>query len=1161
MFYLRKTLLPRYRSRIIIAAFGFVAAFFIHSAAPAYAAASVVFDFSTSVTGTAPFTPGDNSPGNDANASNNIVRTLDQVRYQWDYAVNDETAENVVLTATLSPDQEWQSIPPACLSGSGITINPSTDAQTLTCLLGNVNSGSNGFISASARVVGQRPDGSFVGNGDIVEGIGTFASDTSPSYQSATVETIVSAAPKADLRKNRTARVIGVRTGRDGSTQGVVVRYPLAIIVNSGKGSEPLTGNISITDTLLGDLDNDGSAETPVPGAELYDWENATRRGCAWNNEPGQGINEWYLPVGNLSRDPARPERSVADSGTWSCSQAGGPSTAITINITGADTTGNHVPTQSRNGATLPVNEAYLVTGAINIWIPTQLVLDNGGDLKLTNRYSPLNNLSVSNQVNQDPTTPNTANDPDNNTRTFTLVAGRGSFNQYYASSITSRGSVLFPMAARNSGDGSVMPGQNFAKRLIGINNGILDWQDYRYCEKFDSQVLRLEPIPGDATTAVRVFNNNVYGYVIEYGTGDENGNPGTYSSYTAMRTATCNDSESADGWITDMNAVVGGPDTITKIRFRATEPLPPNANMDLAVNFVARNYYPGTTDRIPNGTLLPNMSAYSTPTLAASTNNNSVAGNGWYYGSYNPVNHGGSKAFGDRLFLTRAIVRIQKETVPNDSVDSISTSDEIDPGTGEANNVVTFLLRSSVTATIDPAPTQPDVIVRDILPAELAYNSASANLPPTSITINPDGTTTLVWNLGPQIPNDPVSDITFKATANFDVSDGTQAINTAIIESPDDGSDESTRTARRTITIGNAAAFGIVKAVPNEFVEPDNPFTYELNYANTGSIDVGVGDFIDILPYLNDGRSPNTSYNGSLAFVNVTGSNGETFQYTQASPTSMSLDPQDPTNQPGGSTVWCSAFSGGTCPASAADVTGIRIATPVFPEGTPTRTVVVALSATGNQPDDIYTNIYGGRVDGLIGVLESNAVPVTTRFRSNLLLVKRITAINTQPITSVINDLNDSDDDDPNWPNGYLQGEILDDSVVPSDEVEYTIYFLSNGISNVYNINLCDLIPEHTTFINNAYAGLTPMEGNNLSSNRLSIALSNLPIGLRYLTDSADSDSGTFFGPGLPSSASCIAANTNGAVVVNVPQISHTGPGGSPQAAYGFIRFKVFVQ
>ncbi|MEO0541046.1 MAG: hypothetical protein AAFZ80_09305 [Cyanobacteria bacterium P01_A01_bin.105] len=1120
--------------------------------APAYAA-DVIFGFSTSVTGTAPFTPGDDGPGNDSSASNNIVRTLDEIIYKWDYAVNNGDADNTVLSATLSPDQEWTELPPACQTGSDIVINPD-DTQTLTCNLGTISSGSNGFIEASARVIGQRPDSTYVANGDVVVGNGSFSSDTSNTETDGPVETIVSARPQADLRKNRASRVLGLRTGRDGSTEGVVIRYPLELLAGpNGKGSEPLVGDINITDTLLADLASDpngidGVAETPMPGAELYNWNGS--RGCAWNYEPGQPeLSEWFLPRGKVSAIPAEPERATTDSGDWSCSQPGGPASPITLTISGADTTGNHTPTKTGGGnSTLPATKAYLVSGTINIWVPTSVVLDNGGDVRLTNRYSEVTNQSVSGQTNEDPSTPGTGNDPDNNTRSFTLVAGAGSFNQYYARDIDARGSRLFPMTNLNSGDGVVMPTQNFTKRLYGRNTGILDWEDYRYCEKFDSDTLQLTPIPGDATSAVKVFNGGPsYNYVIEYGTGDENGNPGTYSSDTAMRTALCDDDDSAAGWFTDINAVPGGIDAITKIRFIALEPLPPNATMDLAVNFTARNFFNGTSDKIPNGEILPNFSAVSSPTLAWTQNNNSAAGGGWYYGTYNPETHGGTKAWGDRIFLSRSIVRITKETLPDDTVNTMV-----------AGSTIGFRLSPTVNATVDPPPVTPTVVVRDILPAEFDFVAGSANLPPTSVTNNPDGTTEIVWDLGPRTPNQPLPEITFEAQARFDVPNNTQAVNTTVIESPDDNSPESARSDNRGVTIGNAAAFGIVKEVPRQLIEPDESFTYELKYANTGTVDVGPGIFIDILPHATDGRVPATDFAGAVDFVSIVGTNGETFEYTKANPTTINTDPTHASNQPGGATVWCTGYTGGACPASPAEVTGIRMFTPTFPQGQPTRTVVLTMDTDSNVPANTYTNSFDGRVDGLIGLLQSNDVFVQVRVPSSLLLVKRITAINGDPLTLLVDDPGDPDDNDPNWPSGYLQGEIDGGFVTQGNEIEYTIYFLSNGGTDSAGVTLCDLVPVYSTFINNAFNG-NPASPFGIPGSDLGIELSTV-TGVEFFSSANDGDAGTFFGPGEIPSTTCSAANDNGAVVVDVGDLSHVGTGGTTSASYGYIRFKAQV-
>lgn len=667
---------------------GLMTAFALGLAAPTYAADLQDFEFKAAKTGTGPF-DGDNNNGNDQNDTNEFVRTYDVMTYQWDYTANNGDATNTVLTATISSDQAWDGVPAACqAAGSGIVINPD-GTQTLTCAIGTVPNASTGFIQASAKILGQRPDNTYVGDGDIVTASATITSDSvvfNPALHTDSDTTEVSATPKSDLRKNA-AWVAGSALGRDGVTRGVVVRYPINVIIGDGKGSEPLNGDIIVDDNVLFDHDdNAGTPSIPVPGAELYNWvTNADpyedNPGCGWM---GQYRRSFYgsrpygryvpLPAGvpaSHITSYANAERSVLNSGDWTCTQAN-PGDPIQLKIQNANTSGTTTPTKSYNNVTLPADDKYLISGTMEIWIPVQTILDNGGELLLTNRLDPLTTPGVSGQPNQEPTL-------SNNERTFTLLAGSGSFNQYYVQADT-RATVLAPMATLNSGDGVVMPTQNFGKRLYGRNSAVLPWEDYKYCEKFDNQVLVLNPLAADPTTAVREYNGGTaYNFVIEYGTGDENGNAGTYSSHDAMRLATCEDADSADGWHTDLTQVPGGIDAITKIRFVATEDVPAGATMDLNVEFTARNYYPGTTTQIPIGTLLPNFSAYSSPTLANSQATNSVAHDGWYVGNYIPSTHAGSKAFGDRLELTRAIVRVEKETLPNDSINSVLAGGTVD--------------------------------------------------------------------------------------------------------------------------------------------------------------------------------------------------------------------------------------------------------------------------------------------------------------------------------------------------------------------------------------------------------------------------------------------------------------------------------------------------
>jgi len=164
-----------------------------------------------------------------------------------------------------------------------------------------------------------------------------------------------------------------------------------------------------------------------------------------------------------------------------------------------------------------------------------------------------------------------------------------------------------------------------------------------------------------------------------------------------------------------------------------------------------------------------------------------------------------------------------------------------------------------------------------------------------------------------------------------------------------------------------------------------------------------------------------------------------------------------------------------------------------------------------------------------------------------NLRLVKRITdvlrngeSLSDVNLNRVIDDQNDPDDNVSGWsalPNGLL-GVInlgTEVSLQSGDEVEYTIYFLSDGGPVVNNVQICDAIPEQTSFVANS------IELNDTS-----------------LTDNEDEDDGTFFRmlrpvndyPACPN-----PDNPNGSVLVNVGDVPSTAPNN-----VGFVRFRVTI-
>jgi GEVED domain len=227
-------------------------------------------------------------------------------------------------------------------------------------------------------------------------------------------------------------------------------------------------------------------------------------------------------------------------------------------------------------------------------------------------------------------------------------------------------------------------------------------------------------------------------------------------------------------------------------------------------------------------------------------------------------------------------------------------------------------------------------------------------------------------------------------------------------------------------------------------------------------------------------------------------------------------------------------------------------------------------------------------------------AIAATVVSNPNLLLVKRITAINGNTTNGTVS-LNSYDPDptypyDKNviqpgitppttdkWPNTignplsstFLLGARDGGVTKLGDEVEYTIYFLSAGTSTAQAVQLCDRIPNHQAFVPNSYNFLTPGSGVAPAVNAdRGIALS-YQGSLKSYTNLADGDIAQYYPPGqvpLPDVCKTVAnpnvnSNPTGAVVVNLGlgatgttggEMPSANDPGSTNTSYGFVRFKV---
>jgi uncharacterized repeat protein (TIGR01451 family) len=225
--------------------------------------------------------------------------------------------------------------------------------------------------------------------------------------------------------------------------------------------------------------------------------------------------------------------------------------------------------------------------------------------------------------------------------------------------------------------------------------------------------------------------------------------------------------------------------------------------------------------------------------------------------------------------------------------------------------------------------------------------------------------------------------------------------------------------------------------------------------------------------------------------------------------------------------------------------------------------------SSTGNTPSGGSFNTTDLSDNGTNPDTNGNGLPNETnendptpvRF-THLRLVKRITGIKKgatlTPVTGYNNFATDPNDNPTvSWPGGaasYVQG-AFDGAQIPTptpglpgpnDEVEYTIYFLSDGGADASNVILCDFIPTNQQFVPGTIQ-------RNVGGTTTNIA----------------DGSGTGPGNGFYNStntsfpATCPSANNHGGGAVYVqmgvlPTVTITP---TPSTYYGFLRFRAKVK
>ncbi|MGO4653079.1 SdrD B-like domain-containing protein, partial [Arthrobacter sp. 2RAF22] len=926
-------------------------------------------------------------PGNDTGPNNAVVRTSDLVTYSVTMSINDPTAptqttfQNTKATfAPLALGFKWDSLPLDCSGpGSAITGDGVSTPSVLVCNFGAKTSGTTWNFKPAIKVLRTAASG-------------TPLAPSATLSADALVKTAVAAAPDVIVSVSQAPKAgvtiaapapAAVTTLNGGRAQEYI--YPVGIHVDAG--SDVINGNsFSFTADLSG---------LPA-GTALKD--------C----EPEGGSS---LPSSTPAAGGGQVRGVPGGSGTWTCTPDPANPKLIHITAKGVNTDPTVCPDHGADGTLLVSGMCYVATQWLRLIVPDSGLSAGGSqntmwvsnlsavDTLGNPNYGGANDPGTGKTNNDVASTPYLAGKQHGWTSNFPGPPGPGNglplqkVDTTYVDNFNGGSPTFTPGGATSDniqrtstginsgpgGNGYVSQTGRYAGLTMVSFPGIVDVPaGFTQCMTIDNKNSTIIPLNGGTPTHGALLYTQASllsaGWVVEYGTGGNGGvnsGDGTgWASTAAQQAGSCNTSDSQT-WETDITKVQGGPGAITKIRARTTAPITiaqqlaapcsGNCRAELDVTLQVRA-------STPSGTLVPNYGWFTNDPSAMSGANPT----GTVTSTFNAATRGG--VLGDSLIVTGVRAMISKSASVQQTL---------------AGKAVDFTLRPATDGLGSPTPFQAlNLTVTDTLPKGETYVPGSSLCGSTacqaSVTMNADGTTTLVWSLGSPVAGTPVAPITYKATIGALVSDGTSLVNTAVISADNDGSPAQYRTATATVSVVNSASFAVEKSLVNPLTEPNTPKVFNLKFSNLSNNTYSGTDFIDWLPFNGDGRTPATSFHGTLTLagpaVDAAGAQSVTFKYTSFPTASlnMSNDADPATANP--AILWCDPAQFGTpgCPANYAAATGIRINGGQI-TAQQSDTVQITLNAAGDQKGDIFSNQSTGEVAGLGLPIQSNTATGAT--------------------------------------------------------------------------------------------------------------------------------------------------------------------------------------
>ncbi len=519
--------------------------------------------------------------------------------------------------------------------------------------------------------------------------------------------------------------------------------------------------------------------------------------------------------------------------------------------------------------------------------------------------------------------------------------------------------------AGAQDGRGQVQPGQTFTSRVKVSPE--TDSPNPEFCDVFDNTVLKLSPLGKDAT-----LQNQQYGgaatqlvyqapgkeiatkempayqanFRVKYGhvdlTGD-NPNTGVFSAGDnrwsgdwSKQQAAASGAGTACGspnvtFYDNPGDVPGGIDAVNVVWAKSVPGYvqPASSTVHMLTGLEQRNRYnggPHAGQEIPANTISANYGNVKSDTLGNWAKNGYYPGAGTTGGVNRPGESGDTT--GDRWSLVRAEMSLKKWSVAGtvDGEPATGVAPDGQTGTAKAGSPVIWHLNAVLNASSEPASPVTNVRITDTLPKGVEYDADStAELGgpvPSSATVNADGTTTLIWELGTLTPNQPIPAIEIATHVDPFLNNNTSLTNTARITADGIVPVANVHTDTHTVTVTQPGSLQLKKSVDQvlDLQNDDQRYTLQVkNFSQT--LRLQAPTIIEVLPYNGDAtnaanvnRNPASDFAGTNAltaapkvtqFNGTTPANG-TFYYTTVAPANV---PQD-LNADTDPSIWSTTFT-----------------------------------------------------------------------------------------------------------------------------------------------------------------------------------------------------------------------------------------------------------